>query len=42
MGVIVGSGLIADEAPCTLSLEWLKERVTFMDTVAALEWCRSH
>ena len=41
-GVIVGSGLIADEAPCTLSVEWLKERVTFMDIVAAREWCRSH
>jgi Domain of unknown function (DUF3846) len=37
-GVIVGSGLIADEASCTLSLDWVKERVTFMDLDAARQW----
>ena len=41
-GVIVGSGLIADEAPCTLSLDWVRERVTFMDMQAAWEWCHRH
>ena len=41
-GVIVGSGLVADEAPCTLPLEWVKERVTFMDLAAVGQWCRSH
>lgn len=41
-GVIVGSGLIADEASCTLSVDWVKERVTFMDLAAARAWCRAH
>ena len=31
-----------DEAPCTLSLDWVKERVTFMDLAAAHQWCRTH
>lgn len=37
-GVIVGCGLVADEAPCTLALDWVKERVTFMDLAAARQW----
>jgi hypothetical protein len=31
-----------DEAPCTLLLDWVKERVTFMDLAAARQWCRTH
>jgi hypothetical protein len=30
------------EAPCTLSLDWVKERVTFMDLEAARQWAREH
>ncbi|HEY1261084.1 MAG TPA: DUF3846 domain-containing protein [Xanthobacteraceae bacterium] len=41
-GVIVGSGLIADEAPCTLSVDWVQERVTFADLAAARAWSRAH
>jgi hypothetical protein len=41
-GVIVGNGLIADEAPCTLSVDRVKERVTFMDLAAVRAWCRTH
>jgi Domain of unknown function (DUF3846) len=37
-GVIVGSGLIADEAPCSLSLDWVNKHVTFMDLAAVHTW----
>jgi Domain of unknown function (DUF3846) len=40
-GVIVGNGLVSDEAPCTLPLDWVKDRVTFMDLAAARHWARS-
>ena len=41
-GVILASTDDGDEAPCTLSLDWVKERVTFMDLEAARQWCRAH
>jgi uncharacterized protein DUF3846 len=41
-GVILSSTDEGDEAPCTLLLDWAKERVTFMDLVAARQWCRTH
>jgi hypothetical protein len=41
-GVILSSTEDGDEAACALPLDWLKERVTFMDLAAAREWCRSH
>lgn len=41
-GVILSSTDDGDEAPCTLPLEWVKERVTFMDLAAVGQWCRSH
>jgi Domain of unknown function (DUF3846) len=41
-GVILAETEDGDEAPCTLALDWVKERVTFMDLAAAREWCRSH
>ena len=41
-GVILASTDDGDEASCTLPLDWVKERVTFMDWQAALEWARSH
>jgi len=41
-GVIVGNGLVGDEVPCTLPLDWVRERVTFMDLAEARAWCRSH
>jgi hypothetical protein len=31
-----------DEAPCRLPLEWVKERVTFMDFYAVRRWCQDH
>jgi hypothetical protein len=31
-----------DEAPCRLSLQWVKQRVTFMDFDAVRAWCRQH
>jgi len=40
-GVIVASADIGDEAPCTLSLDWVKERVTFMDLAAARQWAQA-
>ena len=45
---LAGHGLILSttgdggEAPCTLSLHWVKERVTFMDLEAARQWCQAH
>jgi hypothetical protein len=41
-GVIVGNGLVSDEAPCTLSLDWVRARVILMDLAAARHWARSH
>ena len=40
-GVILSSNDDAGEAPYILSLDWVKERVTFMDLAAAHQWCRS-
>jgi hypothetical protein len=41
-GVILSLTDAGDEAPCTLPLNWVKERVTFMDREAARQWCRTH
>jgi hypothetical protein len=41
-GVILSSTDDGYEAPCTLSLDWVKERVTFMDLETARQWCREH
>ena len=40
-GVILFSTQDGDEAACTLPLEWVKERVTFMDLAAARQWSRA-
>lgn len=37
-GVILGTTDDGNEAPATLSLDWVKERVTFMDLQAVREW----
>ena len=37
-GVILGTTDDGHEAPATLPLEWVKERVTFMDVQAVREW----
>ena len=39
-GVIVGNGLVGDEAPCTLPLDRVRERVRFMDLAEARAWSR--
>ena len=41
-GVILSSTDDGFEAPCALSLDWVKERVTFMDWLSALLWARCH
>jgi Domain of unknown function (DUF3846) len=41
-GVILSSTEDGDEAPCTLPLDWVKERVTFMDLAAARLWASTH
>ena len=41
-GVILSSTDDGAEAPCILSLDCVKERVTFMDLEAARQWCRAH
>jgi hypothetical protein len=41
-GVILSSTDDGGEAPCTSLLDWVKERVTFMDLEAARQWCRAH
>jgi Domain of unknown function (DUF3846) len=41
-GVILSSTGDGDEAPCTLPIDWVNGRVTFMDLEAARQWCRSH
>lgn len=40
-GVILASTADGDEAACTLPLDWVKERVTFMDLAAARRWAQS-
>jgi Domain of unknown function (DUF3846) len=37
-GVILGTTGDGDEAACTLPLDWVKERVAFMDLQAVREW----
>jgi hypothetical protein len=37
-GVIVSTTKDGDDAPCTLSLDWVKRRVTFMDVPAVQLW----
>lgn len=37
-GVILGTTDDGDEAPCTLPLDWVKQRVTFMDVQAVRQW----
>ena len=41
-GIILASTGDGDEAPCRLPLEWVKERVTFMDFYAVRRWCQDH
>jgi hypothetical protein len=41
-GIILSSTDDGGEAPCTLSLDWVRERVTFMDLEAARQWAREH
>ncbi len=41
-GVILSSTDDGGEAPCILSLDWLKERVSFMDLRSARQWARDH
>jgi hypothetical protein len=41
-GVILSSTNDGDEAPSVLPIDWVKERVTFMDLKAARQWSRSH
>lgn len=39
-GVILSLTEDGNEAPCTLALDWVKERVSFMDLAGARGWCR--
>jgi hypothetical protein len=41
-GVVLALTRGGNEAPCTLPLDWVKERVTFMDLAAMRQWCRTH
>jgi hypothetical protein len=41
-GVILSSTDDSYQGPCTLSIDWVKEHVTFMDLEAARQWCRAH
>jgi hypothetical protein len=41
-GVILAETEDGEEAPCTLALDWVKERVTFMDLDAARQWRPAH
>jgi hypothetical protein len=41
-GVILALTGEGEEAPCTLPLEWVAERVDFMDLHAVRLWARSH
>jgi Domain of unknown function (DUF3846) len=40
--IILSSTDDGDEAPCTLPLDWVKDRVTFMDLTAVRQWCQAH
>ena len=40
-GIILAETEDGGEAPCTIPLDWVKERVTFMDLAAARAWCRA-
>ena len=39
-GIILSSTDDGDEAACILSLQWVTERVSFMDLAAARQWAR--
>jgi Domain of unknown function (DUF3846) len=41
-GIILSSTDDGGEAPCTLPLDWVKDRVTFMDPAAARQWFQEH
>jgi hypothetical protein len=41
-GVILASTDDGGEAACTLALDWVDERVRFMDLIAVRQWCQSH
>jgi hypothetical protein len=41
-GVILSSTDASGKAHCTLLLEWVKERETFVDLEAARQWCQAH
>ena len=41
-GVILALDDDGNETPCTLPLDWVKERVTFIDLNAVRQWCRTH
>ena len=41
-GVILAETDDGDEAPCTLALDHVKERVKFMDVIAVRQWARDH
>ena len=41
-GVILSTTDDGGEAPSTLSADWVKERVTFMDLEAARQWAHEH
>jgi len=41
-GVILSLADDGNEAPCALPLDWVKERVTFMDLFEARQWARDH
>jgi hypothetical protein len=40
-GVILGTTADGREAACTLSLDWVREHVIFMDLAAARRWARA-
>jgi hypothetical protein len=41
-GVILSDDGEGNEAPCTLPLDWVKDRVEFMDVREALAWAERH
>jgi hypothetical protein len=41
-GVILSSTEDGDEAACTLPLDWVQQRVTFMDIAAVRQWRPTH
>jgi hypothetical protein len=42
MAIILASTEDGHEAPCRLPLDWVKERVTFMDFYAVRRWYQDH